>query len=71
MLVDSDVLGWLPFDDYLLAELIGVISLALILFEEWPDRGFREIRPCYAWRSAWRCSARWSRRRSPAWSRCS
>ena len=45
MLVGSDVLGWLPFDDYHLAELIGVISLALILFEGGLTAGFREIRP--------------------------
>ena len=45
MLVGSDVVGWLPFDDYHLAELIGVISLALILFEGGLTAGFREIRP--------------------------
>ena len=45
MLVGSDVLGWLPFDDYHLAELIGVISLALILFEGGLTAGFREMRP--------------------------
>jgi len=45
MLVGSDALGWLPFDDYHLAELIGVISLALILFEGGLTAGFREIRP--------------------------
>ena len=45
MLVGSDGLGWLPFDDYHLAELIGVLSLALILFEGGLTAGFREIRP--------------------------
>ena len=49
MLVGSDGLGWLPFgsdrEDYELAELIGVLSLALILFEGGLTAGFREIRP--------------------------
>ncbi len=45
MLVGSDGLGWLPFDDYHLAELIGVLSLALILFEGGLTAGFKEIRP--------------------------
>ena len=33
MLVGSDALGWIDFSDYHLAETIGVIALALILFE--------------------------------------
>ena len=33
MLVGSDGLGWIHFDDFHLAESIGVIALALILFE--------------------------------------
>jgi potassium/hydrogen antiporter len=49
MLVGSDALGWISFgadrDDYQLAELIGVLSLALILFEGGLTAGFREIRP--------------------------
>jgi cell volume regulation protein A len=45
MLVGSDGLGWLDFSNYHLAELIGVISLALILFEGGLTAGFREIRP--------------------------
>ena len=52
MLVGSDVLGWLPFDDYHLAELIGVISLALILFEGGLTAGFRRSGPCCPRRSA-------------------
>ncbi len=45
MLVGSDGLGWLDFSNYHVAELIGVISLALILFEGGLTAGFREIRP--------------------------
>ena len=45
MLVGSDGLGWLPFDNYHRAELIGVIALALILFEGGLTAGFQEIRP--------------------------
>jgi len=45
MLVGSDALGWIHFDDYPLAETIGVISLALILFEGGLAAGWHEIRP--------------------------
>jgi cell volume regulation protein A len=45
MLVGSDGLGWIPFDDYHLAELIGVIALALILFEGGLTAGWDGIRP--------------------------
>jgi cell volume regulation protein A len=45
MLVGSDVLGWLAFDDYELARRIGVIALALILFEGGLSAGLGEIRP--------------------------
>src|SRR3954453_11109454 len=45
MLVGSDGLGWIHFDDYELAETIGVIALALILFEGGLAAGFSEIRP--------------------------
>jgi cell volume regulation protein A len=45
MLVGSDGLGWIHFDDYELAETIGVIALALILFEGGLAAGWREIRP--------------------------
>src|SRR3954467_9309281 len=45
MLVGSDGLGWIHFDDYELAETIGVIALALILFEGGLAAGFGEIRP--------------------------
>ena len=45
MLVGSDGLGWLDFDDYHLAETIGVIALALILFEGGLTAGWGDIRP--------------------------
>jgi cell volume regulation protein A len=45
MLVGSDGLGWINFGDYRLAETIGVIALALILFEGGLAAGFDEIRP--------------------------
>jgi cell volume regulation protein A len=45
MIVGSDVTGWIYFDDYELARSVGVIALALILFEGGLAAGFREIRP--------------------------
>ena len=45
MLVGSDGLGWLDFADYHLAETIGVIALALILFEGGLTAGWGDIRP--------------------------
>src|ERR671933_1575187 len=45
MAVGSDGAGWIEFDDYRLARTIGVIGLALILFEGGLASGFREIRP--------------------------
>src|SRR3954447_13578291 len=48
MLVGSDGLGWIRFDDYELAETIGVIALALILFEGGLAAGIDEIRPVLA-----------------------
>jgi cell volume regulation protein A len=49
MLVGSDALGWITFgedsEDYHLAELIGVIALALILFEGGLTAGWDGIRP--------------------------
>jgi cell volume regulation protein A len=45
MAVGSDGTGWIAFDDYELARTIGVIALALILFEGGLDVGFGEIRP--------------------------
>jgi cell volume regulation protein A len=45
MAIGSDGTGWIEFDDYELARTIGVIALALILFEGGLDVGFSEIRP--------------------------
>src|SRR5690242_20895313 len=45
MLVGSDVLGWITFDSYRLARTIGVIALALILFEGGLTGGLSYIRP--------------------------
>jgi potassium/hydrogen antiporter len=45
MLVGSDGLGWVWFDDYRLARLIGTIALVLILFEGGLAAGWRELRP--------------------------
>jgi cell volume regulation protein A len=45
MAVGSEGTGWIHFDDYNLARTVGVIALALILFEGGLATGFREIRP--------------------------
>jgi cell volume regulation protein A len=49
MLVGSDGTGWIDFggttSDYELARTIGVVALALILFEGGLTAGFEEIRP--------------------------
>jgi cell volume regulation protein A len=45
MAIGSDGLGWIAFDDYELARTIGVVALALILFEGGLTAGFDEIRP--------------------------
>jgi cell volume regulation protein A len=45
MAIGSDGTGWIDFDDYELARTIGVIALALILFEGGLSVGFGEIRP--------------------------
>jgi len=45
MLVGSDGLGWISFSNYELARDIGVVALALILFEGGLNAGFDEIRP--------------------------
>ena len=45
MAVGSDGLGLVQFDDYELARTIGIIALALILFEGGLAAGLPEIRP--------------------------
>ena len=45
MLVGSDGLDWISFSDYRLARTIGVISLALILFEGGLTSGLLHLRP--------------------------
>ncbi len=45
MLLGSDGLGWIHFSDYQLAQTVGIIALALILFEGGLSAGFGEIRP--------------------------
>jgi cell volume regulation protein A len=45
MAIGSDGIGWIEFDDYELARTIGVIALALILFEGGLSTGFAEVRP--------------------------
>ena len=45
MLVGSDGIGWIYFDDYDLARVIGIIALSLILFEGGLSAGYGEIRP--------------------------
>jgi cell volume regulation protein A len=45
MLVGSDGLGWIAFDDYQLARFAGTIALCLILFEGGLAAGWRELRP--------------------------
>jgi potassium/hydrogen antiporter len=48
MAIGSDGLGWIDFDDYELARRIGIIALALILFEGGLTAGLLEIRPVLA-----------------------
>jgi cell volume regulation protein A len=45
MAIGSEGTGWINFDDYELARTIGVIALALILFEGGLTSGYLEIRP--------------------------
>ena len=45
MAIGSDGTGWIEFNDYELARTIGIIALALILFEGGLTAGFAEIRP--------------------------
>jgi cell volume regulation protein A len=45
MVIGSDGFGWLDFDNYRLARTIGIIALALILFEGGLTAGFSDLRP--------------------------
>ncbi|MGB2711261.1 MAG: potassium/proton antiporter [Conexibacter sp.] len=45
MALGSDGLGWIDFSDYASARDIGIVALALILFEGGLMAGFGEIRP--------------------------
>ncbi|MEA2403462.1 MAG: potassium/hydrogen antiporter [Thermoleophilaceae bacterium] len=45
MVIGSEGAGWISFSDYELARLLGVIALALILFEGGLASGWPEIRP--------------------------
>jgi len=45
MAIGSDGLGWIDFSDYASARDIGVVALALILFEGGLAAGFEELRP--------------------------
>ncbi|HEU4975207.1 MAG TPA: potassium/proton antiporter [Baekduia sp.] len=45
MLAGSDATGWIAFSDYELARTVGIVALALILFEGGLAAGFPEIRP--------------------------
>jgi len=45
MAIGSDGTGWIDFSDYELARTIGVIALALILFEGGLASGYLEVRP--------------------------
>jgi cell volume regulation protein A len=45
MAIGSDGLDWIDFNNYELARTIGVVALALILFEGGLTAGFEEIRP--------------------------
>jgi cell volume regulation protein A len=45
MAIGSDGTGWIEFGDYEKARTIGVVALALILFEGGLTAGFREIKP--------------------------
>ena len=45
MAIGSDGTGWIDFNDYELARTVGVVALALILFEGGLTAGYEEIRP--------------------------
>src|SRR6266566_5736166 len=43
--IGTDGLGWIDFEDYTLARLIGSIALLLILYEGGLAAGFAQMRP--------------------------
>ncbi|CAB4918931.1 unannotated protein [freshwater metagenome] len=45
IVIGSEVTGWVPFSDYRLAKNIGIVALALILFDGGLRAGWHEIRP--------------------------
>ncbi|HEY2260559.1 MAG TPA: potassium/proton antiporter [Solirubrobacteraceae bacterium] len=45
MAIGTDGLGWIDFNDYSLARLVGTIALAVILFEGGLQTGFAKLRP--------------------------
>lgn len=45
MAIGSDGAGWIDFDDYELARSIGIVALALILFEGGLATSFSDLRP--------------------------
>src|SRR5215207_9668958 len=45
MLIGSDGTGWIDFSDYEIARTVGIVALALILFEGGLAAGWDEIRP--------------------------
>jgi potassium/hydrogen antiporter len=47
MLAGSDGFGWLDFSDYELAQTVGILALALILYEGGLASGWQEIRPVF------------------------
>ena len=62
MVIGSDGLGWVEFDDYELARTIGIIALALILFEGGLTAGLSELRHTGRHRIRSRSGWRWGRR---------
>jgi len=48
MLIGSDGLNWIYFDDYRIAQSIGIVALAYILFSGGLDTRWKKIRPVLA-----------------------
>src|SRR3954454_24587712 len=57
MAIGTDGLGWIDFADYELARTIGVVALALILFEGGLTAAFEETGRCSGPRCSSRCWA--------------